>query len=319
MNRLTNPALTMTISFIICTYNREQYIYECLSRLVSNTVKEGWEIILVNNNSTDNTAAECARFVEDYKPANYRYFEETQQGLSFARNRGIQEAKGDWLIFLDDDAMVETDYIAHLQEHLANHPEAGAFGGAIEPFFEEKQPEWLNPWSMGFVSAIDLGEQVNQFSSKSYPIGANMGISRATIEQVGNFNPALGRTGNNLMGGEEKDIFSRIRQANIPILYFPGIRVRHCIPPKRTTPEFIARLGLGVGLSERMRTQNISTMAFYKRVISEGIKWGGTILIWLYYTIQGHRAKGDILVLFRKNVTKGLLNLSSSSCSKSGR
>jgi glycosyltransferase involved in cell wall biosynthesis len=302
----------MIISFIICTYNREQYIYECLSRLAANTVKEGWEIILVNNNSTDNTAAECARFVADYKPGNYHYFVETRQGLSFARNRGIKEAHGEWLVFLDDDAMVEKDYIAHLQEHLATHPEAGAFGGAIEPFFEDQQPDWLNPWSMGFVSAIDLGNAVKPFPAKSYPIGANMGISRAAITATGDFNTALGRTGNNLMGGEEKDIFSRIRQTGIPIMYFPGIRVRHCIPPKRTTKEFIARLGRGVGMSERMRTRNISALAYYKRLFSECIKWGGTIVLWLYYAIQGHHAKGDILVLFRKNVTKGLFTFSSS-------
>ena len=66
------------ISFIICTYNRERYIYECLSRLANNTEQMGWEIVLVNNNSMDNTVAECERFVKDYKPKNYRYFVENQ-------------------------------------------------------------------------------------------------------------------------------------------------------------------------------------------------------------------------------------------------
>ena len=298
----------MTISFIICTYNRAKYIYECLSRLAKNTSKEGWEIVLVNNNSTDHTADECERFVKDYKPTNYHYFVETQQGLSYARNRGVAEAKGEWLVFLDDDAMVSEDYIANLQEHLKQHPEAGAFGGAIAPFFEGETPNWLNPWSMSFVSAIDLGSQVKLFPSKSYPIGANMGISRATVEKVGMFNTTLGRTGNNLMGGEEKDIFNRIRQAGIPIYYFPDIKVQHCIPPKRTTKEFIAKLGEGVGMSEKLRTQKISPFAYMKRLSAECVKWGGTIVIWLYYAIQGHRSKGDILVLFRYNVSRGLIS-----------
>lgn len=267
-------------------------------------------MVLVNNNSTDNTAAECERFVADYKPTNYRYVVEMQQGLSYARNRGIAEAKGEWFVFLDDDAMVEPDYIANLQVHLSQHPEAGAFGGAIEPFFEGETPNWLNPWSMGFVSAIDLGTQVKAFPKKSYPIGANMGISRATIDKIGMFNTSLGRTGNNLMGGEEKDIFNRIRQAGIPIVYFPNIKVQHCIPSKRTTKEFIAKLGNGVGLSEKLRTQHISKFAYLKRLIAECVKWCGTIVIWFYYTIQGHRSKGDILVLFRHNVTRGLLGFS---------
>lgn len=298
------------LSFIICTYNREKYIYECLSRLAKNTIKEGWEIVLVNNNSTDGTAAECERFVKEYKPKNYHYIVEIQQGLSYARNRGIAEAKGEWLVFLDDDAMVGKDYIANLQAHLVQHPEAGAFGGAIEPFFEGEIPNWLNPWAMGFVSVIDLGTQVKLFSTKSYPIGANMSISRATIDKVGTFNTALGRTGNNLMGGEEKDIFNRIRQAGIPIFYFPDIKVQHCIPPKRTTKEFIAKLGNGVGLSEKLRTLSIGKFAYMKRLVAECIKWGGTIIIWFYYAIQGHCAKGNILVLFRHQVTRGLLGKS---------
>lgn len=298
----------MIISFIICTYNREKYIYDCLSRLAKNTAQEGWEIVLVNNNSTDHTAAECERFLKEYKPKNYRYVVETQQGLSYARNRGIAEAKGKWLVFLDDDAMVEKDYIANLQRLLSEHPEAGAFGGAIEPFFEGETPEWLNPWSMGFVSAIDLGNEVQVFSSKAYPIGANMGIHRSVIEQIGNFNTSLGRTGNNLMGGEEKDIFNRIRQAGIPILYFPGIKVKHCIPSHRTTMDFIRRLGHGVGMSERLRTLTISKAAYLQRLLAECVKWGGTLVLWLYYTIQGHHAKGDVLVLFRSQVTRGLIS-----------
>lgn len=300
----------MTISFIICTYNRDKYIYECLSRLAKNTAQAGWEIVLVNNNSTDHTSAECARFANDYPNADYHYFVETQQGLSFARNRGIQEAKGDWLVFLDDDAMVGVDYIAHLQQHLSTHPEAGAFGGQIEPFFEGETPDWLNPWSMSFVSALDMGKQTKVFPKGSYPIGANMGISRETVEKSGMFNTALGRIGNNLMGGEEKDIFNRIRQLNIPICYFPNIPVRHCIPPKRTTKAFIAQLGYGVGMSEHLRTRHIGTTAYCKRLFMELVKWGGTFVLWCHYTIQGHRPKGDILVRFRYNVTRGLLGFS---------
>lgn len=298
----------MIISFIICTYNREQYIYECLNRLATNTAKDGWEIILVNNNSTDSTADECRRFVADYKPLNYHYFVETQQGLSFARNRGIAEAQGEWLVFLDDDAMVEKDYIANLQIHLSKHPEAGAFGGQITPFFEEGEPSWYSRWSMGFVSAIDRGGQTHIFPDNKFPIGANMGIKREVIDAVGAFNTELGRTGNNLLAGEEKDLFNRIRKAGYPIFYFPHIGVKHCIPARRTTKEFVSRLAYGVGVSEHLRTRHIGASAYYKRLFMECIKWGGTIVLWLYYTIQGKLTKGNILVLFRYHVTKGLFS-----------
>lgn len=297
----------MTISFIICTYNREKYIYECLSRLAKNTVKEGWEIVLVNNNSTDHTAAECERFVKDYKPKNYHYVVETQQGLSFARNRGIIEAKGEWLVFLDDDAMIETDYIVNLQKHLSEHSEAGAFGGQIEPFFEDGEPDWYSKWSMGFVSAIDRGDKVHVFPTNKFPIGANMGIKREVIEKVGMFNTELGRTGNNLLAGEEKDLFNRIREVGYEILYFPNIGVKHCIPGRRTTREFVERLAYGVGVSERIRTRNVGTCAYVKRLLMEMIKWSGTLVLWCQYLLKGQKAKGDILLLFRHHVTKGLV------------
>lgn len=121
------------------------------------------------------------------------------------------------------------------------------------------------------------------------------------------FNTALGRTGNNLLAGEEKDLFNRIHAAGYSILYFPNIQVHHCIPAKRTTLEFVAELGYGVGISERLRTLKIGKGAYPKRLFSEFVKWTGTLLIWLAYTIKGHRSKGDILVLFRHNVTRGLM------------
>ena len=300
----------MIISFIICTYNRDKYIYECFSRLASNTVKKGWEIVLVNNNSTDHTSAECARFANDFPNARYHYFVETQQGLSFARNRGIEEAKGDWFVFLDDDAMVAPDYITNLQKHLSAHPEAAAFGGQIEPFFEDGEPDWYSRWSMGFVSAIDRGSQTHVFPDNKFPIGANMGIQREIIDRVGVFNTELGRTGNNLLAGEEKDLFNRIRKAEGKVLYFPNIGVKHCIPGRRTTREFVERLANGVGVSERIRTKKMGSCAYAKRLFMEMIKWGGTIVLWCQYTIQGHRPKGDILVLFRYHVTKGLFGKS---------
>lgn len=297
------------ISIIICTYNREKYIYQCLSKIAKNITQYDWEIILVNNNSTDNTQNECFRFVKDYSPKHYHYFIETQQGLSYARNKGINEAHGDWLVFLDDDSMVENNYIETLGNFLAQYPEAYAFGGQITPFFEEKAPKWLSKWSMGFVSAINMGTNVRLFSQGKYPIGANMGISRKAINQIGNFNTNLGRTKELLLGGEEKDIFMRIHNLKKPIYYFPNICVNHCIPPKRTTTEFIKNLGYGVGVSERLRTKSLKKIEYPKRILAEIIKWGGTIILWIKYALTFQISKGNILIIFRYNVTKGLLNL----------
>ncbi|MBR6174086.1 MAG: glycosyltransferase family 2 protein, partial [Bacteroidales bacterium] len=214
-------------SLIICTYNRDKFLYDTLLHVVANNFPtDNYEIVLVNNNSTDNTEQECERFKADFPDAQFRYFVETKQGLSHARNRGIIESRGDVLVFLDDDSFVKPDYLRNLQKQMDDHPEAMAFGGKITPRFETGEtPKWLCKWTYSWVSAIDKGDGVVLFEGSSYPIGANMGFRKECLKQCGNFNTELGRTKKNLMGGEEKDIFNRVKAQNMLIFYFPDIQV----------------------------------------------------------------------------------------------
>ena len=95
------------ISVIICTYNRQKYIYNVLKSLAEGTMSvAGYEIVLVDNNCTDDTRSEVERFQTDFPAVQLRYVTETNQGLSHARNRGIKESKGDILVYVDDDATV---------------------------------------------------------------------------------------------------------------------------------------------------------------------------------------------------------------------
>lgn len=297
------------ISVIICTYNRDKFLYDALQHVaVNNFPAENYEIVLINNNSTDNTESECQRFEKNFPQINFRYFVETKQGLSHARNRGINESKGDILVFLDDDSFVKSDYLENLQQKLSKHPEAMAFGGKISPLFESGEaPKWLCKWTYSWVSAIDKGNEVIPFEGNSYPIGANMGFRKSCIAECGNFNPELGRTRKNLMGGEEKDVFNRLKGKQMPVLYFPDIQVEHVIPPQRTTKDYIIRMGEGIGMSERLRCLNIGKSALYKRYFSELIKWGASVVLWFYYLVQLRPVVGNMLVVFRWNVTKGLV------------
>ena len=100
------------ISVIICTYNRDKYIYNVLKSIAENTLsRDKYEIVLVNNNSTDSTETECNRFCTDYSNVKFRYLIETNQGLSYARNRGIQEAEGNVVVYVDDDATINKEYL----------------------------------------------------------------------------------------------------------------------------------------------------------------------------------------------------------------
>jgi len=291
------------LSIIVCTYNRDKFLATTLSHLREQ--QRGHEVLVIDNNSTDTTASICRQFPE------FRYILETHQGLSNARNRGIQEAKGEWLVFLDDDAFIRPQYISNLEKHIATHSDMVAFGGRIDPLYESgKVPEWMSKWSYSWVSAINKGDEVASFVGKEYPIGANMGVRADMARKVGGFNPNLGRSGKNTMGGEEKDFFNKIRtltEQGSVINYLPDVQVQHCIPESRTTYEFIARLGDGVGASERQRTLDISIGSYLKRLFQEAVKWGGTLILWCNYLLSGQKAKGDVLVLFRWHVSKKLI------------
>lgn len=299
------------LSIIICTYNRANFLPESLGRVaaaIEEAEKAGIkaELVFVDNNSTDNTSAIWDEFATGRDTKTYRRCTEGRQGLSHARNRGMSEAKGNWLIFLDDDAMVEPDYLVRLQAYIDQYPDMKAFGGRIYPRFESGEaPKWLCRWNRSWLSALDRGDKVCTFEGAAYPIGANMGFARTMYEVCGDFDTTLGRSGKNLIGGEEKDYFNRIKSQPGTIYYLPEIAVEHVIPPSRTTNDYIARLGDGVGMSEKMRTKERG--CYGRRLLQECIKWCATCVLWIGYAVVGRVACSNSLVLFRWHVTKGLV------------
>ncbi|MCQ2959703.1 MAG: glycosyltransferase [Bacteroidales bacterium] len=296
------------ISVIVCTYNRDAYIYKTLECIANNNFPlDEYEIILIDNNCTDNTVSECERFRKNFPDVPYFYFKELQQGLSFARNRGISEAKGDTIVFIDDDAYVQTDYLKNLKQNLEEHPEAMAFGGKITPLYESgNEPEWMSSWLIPIVSAIDKSPNIVAFEGKSYPIGANMGFRKNCLETIGLFNTALGRTKKNLLGGEEKDIFDRLHRNNMKILYFPTVALQHVIPESRTTMEYIRRMSYGVGVSEKIRCSG-KPFQYLKSIAKEAWKWCGSLVLSVLFLIKNQYPKAKAIIVFRWNVSMGLL------------
>ena len=297
------------ISIIICTYNREKYIRPLLESIVKNDYPTtDYEIVLVDNNCTDNTHGVCEQFAAAHKEVAFRYVIEPEQGLSAARNKGIKEAKGDIIIYVDDDALVDTDYIRQYAEHFATYPETMAAGGPIEPLYETKEPSWMSPYTKALLTAwMNYGNQVREYPNGRYPGGGNAAYRKEVFDKVGLFNTELGRKGNLLLASEEKDIFDKMKVLGMKVLYLPTPVLHHCIPQAKLEEDYFNRLTLQIGRSERMRTRAISKGKYLSRLASEVVKWGGTLALLCIYTLQGHPMKGWKLVLFRMNVTKGLL------------
>ena len=297
------------LSIIICTYNREKYIGPLLDSISKNDYPTSdYEIILVDNNCTDNTRGVCEQFVATHPEIRLRYVVETEQGLSAARNKGIKEAKGEVIIYVDDDALVDTDYIRIYAEHFAAHPETMAAGGPIEPLYETQEPSWMSPYTKALLTAwMNYGDKVCEYPNGRYPGGGNAAYRKVVFDKVGLFNTELGRKGTALLASEEKDIFDKMKALGMLVLYLPTPVLHHIIPQAKLEEDYFNRLTLQIGRSERMRTCAISKGKYLKRLLSEGVKWGGTLVLLGIYILQGHPMKGWKLVLFRKNVTKGLL------------
>jgi glycosyltransferase involved in cell wall biosynthesis len=297
------------ITLIICTYNREKYIGPLLDSIAKNDYPTtDYEIVLVDNNCTDNTRGVCEQFAEAHRDITLRYVVETEQGLSAARNKGIKEAKGDIIIYVDDDALVDVDYIRIYAEHFASHPETMAAGGPIEPLYETEEPKWMSPYTKALLTAwMNYGDKVREYPNGRYPGGGNAAYRKVVFDQVGMFNIELGRKGSLLLASEEKDIFDKMHALGMQVLYLPTPVLHHIIPQAKLEEDYFNRLTLQIGRSERMRTRAISNGKYFKRLLSEAIKWGGTFVLLGMYTLQGNPMKGWKLVLFRRNVTKGLL------------
>lgn len=297
------------LTVIICTYNRAKYIGNLLESLAANDLKiSEYEIVLVDNNCTDNTREICEAFAKAHKDVNFRYVVEPEQGLSAARNKGIKEARGEIIVYVDDDALVDPHYLRTYAEWFAAHPETQACGGPIVPLYETVEPSWMTPYTKALLTAwMNYGDKVRKYPKGRYPGGGNAAYRKSVFDKVGLFNTALGRKGGNLMGSEEKDIFDKMHALGLQVLYLPTPVLHHIIPQTKLEPDYFNRLTTQIGISERQRTLAIGKGKYYKRLFSECIKWYGTIVLLCLYTISFHPMKGWKLVLFRQNVTCGLL------------
>ncbi len=295
------------ISIIICTYNRQDILQKTLAEFSLQSASENdYEIVLINNNSPDDTEAVCSDFTGKHPAIHFNYIMEMNQGLSYARNRGVKEAKGEILVFLDDDAFIMKDYVKNLKAFFQTHPDAMLAGGRIFPYFESERPQWMSRFLLSITSSIDKGNQICLFKGRSYPIGANMIFKRKIFDDFGLFDVQLGRRGDNMEAAEEKDLFLRVKKAGIPIYYLPDVSVRHWVPDKRLTDEYFSRQAYGIGYSEKVRANNISSMEYLKSCGREIFKWGATFILFLAYALCFQFSKACKLVEFRWKISQGL-------------
>jgi glycosyltransferase involved in cell wall biosynthesis len=255
----------MDATVLIATYNRSALLDETLAWLARMRVSPTltWDVIVVDNNSSDDTRAVVERHILGF-PVRLRYLFEATQGRSSALNAGIAQSAGAALVFTDDDVRVADGWLdaATAPLLLGGDPAIAYSGGPVRPIWGAEPPSWLDLtrgdlW--GTIAIQDHGTEPFVYEERrKVPLGANMAALRSLFEQIGGFRADLGRTGGRLVLGQEvPELLLRARGAGLRGMYLPAMEVHHHIPAARLTPAYFRRWWFGKGVSraglERMQ------------------------------------------------------------------
>ena len=299
----------MTLSIIICSYNRASYISDALTSLYGQSSGlDDFEVIIVDNNSTDNTKEVYAQWRQTNTNGQFSFISETKQGASFARNTGAAIAKGEWVCFMDDDAVATTDYVKNIIKHIQDQPFIVGFGGRIIPKYIPSEPKWMSYYVSSLVGNFDYAPTACAFENGKYPLESNMIVKKSVYDQIGGFNVNLpGVVGTLRIGGEGKELFYKIIALGHIIYYDPAICVHHVVEVKKLTPEYMYRVASGIGRGEKTRTLNISNGAYLMKILEYLLKFGAGIILGIKYAIQLTPSKTWPIIKFRIDTIKGLL------------
>ena len=210
---------------------------------------DNFEVILVDNCSSPANQQILLRWQQQH-PDRLVYVRENRLGLSNARNCGIKNSKGEFIFFLDDDAIVPSHWLKLMVQTFQNYPKAYALGGKVIAKFTTPPPAWLDQRLGVYISNFDHGDQIIPLTYNEYPRGVNMAFRRAVFDRVGYFLDCFGRKGKSLMGYEEIELCYRIERAGLGILYVPYGEVYHCIRGDRLNYEWFQRRFYWQGRSE---------------------------------------------------------------------
>ena len=238
----------MSVSVVICTWNRSALLRRTLESLRSVVVppNQAWEVVVVNNNSSDATAEVIASFQPTLpvRPVLLR-----TMGASNARNAGVATATGDLLLFTDDDVELDPKWMCAHLDAARQWPDAAYFAGAIHPVFADDVPRWVvrhQTALCGMLCARNLGSEGRALQLQEFPWGPNMAIRRAAFAHAA-FDGTIGRIGHGQMRGSEDSFFRALERQGASGAWVPEAKVGHQIPRSRATIPYLWRYYHGSG------------------------------------------------------------------------
>jgi glycosyltransferase involved in cell wall biosynthesis len=243
---------TLDASVLICTFNRAPLLGEALDSLAAISSARRWEVLIVDNNSADETRSTVERRQAAF-PVPLRYLFEGEQGKSRALNAGIAACEGRVIVFGDDDQRFDREWIDQACAPLDADASMAYTGGPVRPLWDAPPPAWLDLRQaelLGPPGLFDYGPDPFVFEAcgRIAP-GGNMAVRRSIFNEVGGFAVDLGRTGTSLLGQEQAEFFERTRAAGIRGVYIPSMIVFHHVPAERLTERYFRRWWYWRGVS----------------------------------------------------------------------
>jgi glycosyltransferase involved in cell wall biosynthesis len=266
----------MKFSLALCTYNRSALLAQALESLAAcERPAVDWELLLIDNNSNDSTAAVARAFAARLP---LRYLFEPTQGLSAARNRALRECGGEVLLFTDDDVRFDRDWLLAYQQAFAAHPEAGWFGGRIRPLWPDGSPAWLRDEGMPLIAGLmvryDLGCDGRRYQAADpTPFGASFALRRGAFERGGQFRADLGVNAQTPGRAEEAEYLGRLRRSGVPGYYVGASSAWHWQDPERFRWPYLYRYGIQKGIAEvRVNGATSAASGGWLREVGYGFK-----------------------------------------------
>ena len=227
------------ISVVLCTYNRSQLLRTALDSLVSQSLaRSEYEIVVVDNASTDDTTTVVKGFQTQYSSSAIILVSESTQGLGYARNTGYKQARGRYVAFIDDDCVAAKDWLLTLLECFEQvQPQPWSVGGPIRPVYDAPKPAWFKD----SYETDTWGESPRLLKRKESFTGCNMSFRKDIIEKFGGFDVSLDMKGECLSLAGETELYRRIWrfEGETCVLYYsPNMVMGHRIEPYKMTVSY---------------------------------------------------------------------------------
>ncbi len=230
------------VSLIVPTYNRANYLLKSIPSFLDQTLPASmYEILVIDNNSSDNTK-EVTNSLLDSAECSWRYIFEQRQGLHYARNRGILEARGDIVVFGDDDIIADKIWLDSILHEFDNNKQAGIVGGKVIPLWDKPPPEWIYDYGTdkihGVFAYLDHGHE-RLVLQNGHVNGCNFAIRKDIAIQIGGSPPdTFPKHLKHLSGRGESAMIENVKKLDYQIVYLPDAIVYHCADSSRATLEY---------------------------------------------------------------------------------